>query len=366
MVSRSRVPKRSSAPAVYQAVGNAVSLFLTPANLWTFLILAVSYFITGKFGQELAVPHPDATAVWLPTGISLAVVLLKGNRVWPGIFVGAFLVNVTRSGAVLLSMAIAVGNTLEAVAGAYLVKRFASGSNAFFRARDVLRFVVLAGMIPTALCATVGAGLLCMSGLARWGEFRAIWPVWWVGDVFGALLLTPFLVLLFGHRHHSLGPMELVEATVMLIGLCVVGAVNFGPHFVPWAPKAGLLYLSLPFLVWVALRFCPLEAAGANLLMSGFAVWGSLHGYGPYGNVTGAPLLAAGYVAVASTMTMVIAAASAEHREYAENVLRMHNHLKEKKDEEIRLLQDTVTLLQIELKKSELKQPGRPPEEDDV
>ncbi len=362
MVSRPRVARRPSASDPYRALSNAVSLSLTPANLWTFAVLCVSYFITGKFGQELAVPNPYATAVWLPTGIALAAILLRGNRVWPGIFVGAFLVNVTRTGAAGVSVGIAIGNTLEAMAGAYLVKRFANGAGAFFRARNVLRFVVLAGIIPTALCATIGAALSSLGGIIRWSEFWAIWPIWWVGDVFGALLLTPFLVLLFGHRHHSLGPVELVEATVLLMGLSLVSAVNFGPEAVPWAPKGGLLYLSLPFLVWVALRFCPLEAAGANLLMSGFVVWGSLHGYGPYETMTGAPLLAAGYVTVASTMTMAIAAAGAEHREYAEELLKMHNLLKEKKDEEIRVLQDTVALLQVELEESGVKRPGGPSE----
>ena len=358
MVSRRHGAKRGSASDAYRALSNWVSLSLTPSNLWTFLILSVSCFVTGKFGQELAVPNPNATAVWLPTGIALAAILLRGNRVWPGIFAGAFLVNVTRNGAVILSLGIATGNTLEAIAGAYLVKRFANGTGAFFRARDVLRFALLAGIVPTALCATMGVGLLSLGGIIRWNEFWVLWPVWWVGDMFGALLLTPFLVLLFGHRHHSLGVVELAEATVLLIGLSIVNAVNFGPQAATWIPKAGLLYLGLPFLAWVALRFCPLEAAGANLLMSGFVVWGSLHGYGPYGTITGAPLLAAGYVTVASTMTMAIAAAKAEHREYAEELLRMHNNLKEKKDEEIRVLQDTVALLQVELKENGVKRPG--------
>lgn len=365
MVSRSRVSKRSSVSAVYRALSNVVSVSLTPANLRTFVVLSVSYFITGKFGQELAVPNPDASAVWLPTGISLAAVLLRGSRVWPGIFAGAFLVNVTHNGAIGVSMGIATGNTVEALAGAYLVNHFAGGTGAFFRARDVLRFVVLAGMIPTALCATFGVGLLSLGGVVSWNEFWAVWPIWWIGDVLGALLLAPFLVLLFGHRHHSLGPVELAEAAVVLTGLSLVSAVNFGPEYVAWAPKAGLLYLSLPFLVWVALRFCPLEAAGANLVMGGFALWGSLHGHGPYGNATGAPLLAAAYVAVASTMTMAIAAASAENREYAEGVLRKHNLLKEKKDEEIRVLQDTVALLQVELEESGVKRPGGPSEQEE-
>ena len=55
--------------------------------------LAVAYFITGKLGNYLAVPPNYATAIWPPSGIALAGILLYGYRVWPGILLGAFLVN---------------------------------------------------------------------------------------------------------------------------------------------------------------------------------------------------------------------------------------------------------------------------------
>src|SRR5438034_6328454 len=90
-------------------------------------ILAVAYSIAGKLGLRLAVVHASATAVWPPTGLALAALLVRGYRVWPSILLGAFLVNVTTAGSVGTSIGIAVGNTLEAILGAYLVRRFANG-----------------------------------------------------------------------------------------------------------------------------------------------------------------------------------------------------------------------------------------------
>src|SRR5712691_1740816 len=119
--------------------------------------LAAVYALAGKLGLLLAFVHASATAVWPPTGITLAALLLLGYRVWPGIFLGAFLVNLTTSGYTAVSFAtsigIATGNTLEGIVGAFLVERFANGRNAFNRPRDIFKFTVLAGVISTAVSA---------------------------------------------------------------------------------------------------------------------------------------------------------------------------------------------------------------------
>ena len=97
--------------------------------------LTLIYFAAGKLGLRLAFVNASATAVWPPTGIGLAAALVLGYGIWPVLLLGAFLVNVTTSGAVATSIAIAVGNTLESIVGAYLVNRFAHGRLVFERAR---------------------------------------------------------------------------------------------------------------------------------------------------------------------------------------------------------------------------------------
>src|SRR4030095_1563674 len=91
-------------------------------------ILAIIYFVAGKLGLMLASLHASASPVWPPAGIALAALLFLGYRAAPGIFIGAFLVNVTTAGNVATSFAIATGNTLEALVGAWLVNRFAGGT----------------------------------------------------------------------------------------------------------------------------------------------------------------------------------------------------------------------------------------------
>jgi integral membrane sensor domain MASE1 len=323
--------------------------YLEPANLATVASLAFIYFFVGKIGLHSATPNHSVTAIWLPAGISLAALLLRGNRVWPGIFVGTLLLSIKITGSISLSMGLGLGNTLEAAIGAYLINTYANGINAFFKARDVLRFVIFAGVLASALCATFGVSLLCMGGLAKLSDFSMLWSVWWVGDMLGVLFVTPFLVLLLGHRHHSSGISEQIETAVLIAGLSIVCLLNFGPRPVSWIPGNGYLFLSAPFLAWSALRFCPLEAAGTTLVMGGFAMWGSVNGLGPFENATGLPLFVGVFMVVGIATTMTIAAASAEQKSATKDVLGMYCVLRDVKDGEIRVLQDVVEALQVKL-----------------
>src|SRR6266850_4036945 len=100
-----------------------------PRLRWFLTVLAIAavYFLAGKIGLSFASLNPSASVVWPPTGIALAAFLLLGRGVWPGVFVGALLVNVTTAGNLASSFGVATGNTLEGVLAAWLVERFANG-----------------------------------------------------------------------------------------------------------------------------------------------------------------------------------------------------------------------------------------------
>ncbi len=98
-------------------------------------LLAAVYFAAAKLSLLLAIPPGYATAVWPPSGIALAATLALGNRVWPGVWVGAALVNLTVESSWLASALIGTGNTLEALAGATLIRRFIGVPYRFERAQ---------------------------------------------------------------------------------------------------------------------------------------------------------------------------------------------------------------------------------------
>src|SRR5947208_14736240 len=144
-------------------------------------VLAIIYVIAGKIGLMLASLHASASPVWPSAGIALAAMLLFGYRVWPAIFVGAFLVNLTTAGNVATSFAIATGNTLEALDAAWLVNRFAGGRNVFERPQGVLKFA-LAPAITTVITPVFGITSLALTGFAVWANYAAIWLPCCFGD----------------------------------------------------------------------------------------------------------------------------------------------------------------------------------------
>src|SRR5262245_49571221 len=121
---------------------------MKPKLLFLLEVLAVAelYFCAGTFGLSLAFVNKSASAVWPPTGIALVILLLRGYRLWPAVFVGAFAVNIVTQGSAATSLVIAIGNTVEAVAGAWLTQNFANGAKAFNRTGSIFRFVLLSAM----------------------------------------------------------------------------------------------------------------------------------------------------------------------------------------------------------------------------
>ena len=241
------------------------------------VVLAVLYFCAGSFGLSLAHVHPSASAVWPPSGIALAAILLWGYRLWPGIFLGAFLVNINAPGSLATALSIAAGNTLEALLGAALVSRFANGANAFEQTKSLLRFILLAGILSTAVAPTIGVTSLSLGGFARWDEFSTIWLHWWLGDMVGDLIVASLLLLWLTQPFLSIKAMQILEAAGLLLTLVFVGWLLF-LNTIP----SGLEYFAMAPLLWGALRFGRRGAITSTFIMSGIAIWGTLQGLGPF------------------------------------------------------------------------------------
>ena len=269
--------------------------------------VVVAYFLAGRLGLHFAFVHASASAVWPPTGIALAAALLFGRRVWPAVFVGAFLVNVVASGSMASSLGIAVGNTLEAVVGALLVERYAAGAQAFDRAQTLLRFTVLAGLISTAISATLGTTTLAITGQAAWTAFGPIWLTWWLGDAAGALIVAPLLVL-WG-RAPVFGPLRAqpLEEALLLFVVAAVGAVVFS---YPGFSQYPLPFLCIPPLIWAAFRFGQREVATSVALLSAIATWATVRGSGPFvmASDNESLLLLQAFMATIAALTMPVAA----------------------------------------------------------
>jgi diguanylate cyclase (GGDEF)-like protein len=289
------------------------------------LVLAALYFVVGKLGLKLAYVHPSATAVWPPTGIALVAFLMLGYRAWPGIFAGALLVNLTTAGSLPVCVGIAAGNTLEGLLGCYLLNRFAGGEDAFASAKGVLRFLLLAAMVSTAVSATFGAVSLSFGGFASWSSFGAIWLTWWMGDAVGDLLVAPLLVLWSAKPQLRWNRVRLLEVVLLLTYLFVAGQITFGGLLPTKTKNYPLEFLCVPALIWAAFRFRPRRAHLASCLLAGIAIRGTLLGFGPFVRLSlnESLLLAQAFTGVMAVMTLLLATVVEEHMHAAERLREM-------------------------------------------
>ena len=304
--------------------------FLT--SLIAGLGVAAIYLIAGKIGLSLAFVNASASAVWPPTGIALATFLVLGYRIWPGVLLGAFLVNITTAGNAATSLGIAVGNTAEGLLGSYLVRRFAGGPAVFEQPNNIFKFTVLAGMLSTAVSATIGVTTLSLGGFAAWPDFWAIWLTWWLGDASGALVVAPVALLWWLKPKVSWTQKQVAEAALLLLTLATLATLVFHdpPHFAD--KRYPLEYFCLPPLVWAAFRFRQREAATAVAMLSAMAIVGTLRGYGPF---AGRPpneslLLLQGFMAVVSVTILSVAAAVTGRRRVERAMRRLNEDLEQR------------------------------------
>src|SRR5216110_911842 len=286
-------------------------------------ILALVYFIAGKLGLMLASLHASASPVWPPAGIALAALLVLGYRAWPAIFVGAFLVNVTTEGNVATSLAVASGNTLEAVCGAWLVNRFAGGTTVFDRPQGVFKFA-LAAVVSTIISPAFGVTSLALAGFADWTNYGAIWLTWWLGDTTGDLLVAPLIILWSIASKPRWNRREAVEVGLLLLLLFVLSeAVFCGWLTIPARNYPFPFVIFGPIVIWMAFRFAQRETATGIFILSAFAIWGTMHGFGPFVRETENQSLLAlqSWTAVLNITAMALSAAMAGRRR-AEEALR--------------------------------------------
>jgi integral membrane sensor domain MASE1 len=201
--------------------------------------------------------------------------LLWGIRMWPGIALGAYLVNVALGPSILPVAVIAAGNTLAPVC-AYLLLRRAGFRIELDRLQDALALVFLGALGGMLISATVGTGVLVLSGALAADEFWPDWSVWWTGDAMGVLVVAPLLLVIRTGRWPRSAPLHRwAEAAALLASTAVVAVV--ATH-----STLGLLFLVFPFLIWAAFRFQLAGAAPCVLIISVIAINAGTRGSGPF------------------------------------------------------------------------------------
>jgi PAS domain S-box-containing protein len=291
-------------------------------------VVGAAYFVLTKLGLALDAIYSSTAPIWTPAGLALAAVVLRGLRVWPAIFAAALatgalpdIPDASLAGSIATLSAVAAGSTLAALAGGYLIDLWAGGRTTFETPAGVVKFA-LVGLGPSAMLgATIGAGSLCLAGYADWSGIVPMWVAWWARDVAGVLVIAPVVVLWASGEvgsliwdRRSLNGMRVSGG--IYVAAVIVGLLAFSPLLEQTAARTALAFLAVLPLLWAALYSDQRDTATAVLILSGFAVWGTLAGGGPFAaaNREDASLLLTMFMIGTSVASLVLSADMAVRR----------------------------------------------------
>jgi PAS domain S-box-containing protein len=317
----------------------------TPAkNFLLDICLAFTYVIVAKLSLRLAFINASASAVWPPTGLAIASLVLFGPGVWPAVFVGSFLSNISTAGTIPTSLLIATGNTLEGLLGAYFMKRFTGGMHTFTRSADVARFAILSGIIAPLVSATIGVGSLYAYGFIAYGSFGTVWLTWFLGNCGGALLVTPFLLSWWKNRPRY--TLQQAAELATILGILTLLLFWVLPESVQYP------YILFPVLLWLAFRFGIREITGAIIYITLALIWLTLHHSGPFyqrtGGINQALLQLQLFLGILCISKLIVAATVYERRMAQNNIAtseRRFRALTEKSSDAIALVDTDTKIL---------------------
>jgi diguanylate cyclase (GGDEF)-like protein len=281
---------------------------------WQIALLAVAYFVAAKLSLLLAIPPGYATAVWPPSGIALAATLLLGNRIWPGIWLGAALVNYTVNSSPTLAVMIGAGNALEALAGAALMRHHVGIPRRFERGRDVIVFVAIAAASCT-IAATVAVLSLALAGSVPWPAFLPNWWTWWQGDVTGIIIVTPLILSWRLRRAAPWSRLKKLEGACLASLLLLFSLLVFSDTTGPLS-SFRLTFALLPLMIWAALRFSQRVVTTATTVVCIVAVYYTVNSIGPFAlwSLNESLLVLLAFISTIVVTTLVLSAVTTDRR----------------------------------------------------
>lgn len=294
-----------------------------------FALFAV-YFITALLGLSLEAVNNFAALIWLPSGISLAVLLIFGFKLWPGIVLGAFLANFLNGAPFFSALGISLGNTLEPLIAAVILRKFFDFRNSLDRLKDVLGLIIFGALLCTMISATFGVASLYLGGVINTANLTTTWMAWWVGDSISNLVIAP-LILVWSEKwqtrqklvslENNINIGKLIETFIIAIFLIFVYLVVFRHFLYSLIGSRSLAYMIFPPLIWITLRFGQPGAVLVIFISSAVAVINTLQGQGVFtkGATSEDLLFLQLFMAIISITTLIIAAVVSERKQLEKN-----------------------------------------------
>ena len=246
------------------------------------IILAFIYILAARLGLLLATAEGNITLFWPPSGIALAALVIFGRRLWPGILIGAFFADILATGNVIASIGMSIGSTASALFGLWLLGMLIGRENPLSRTVHLYKFFIIA-LISTIIAAIIGTTSLVMTGVTDWSSFNSIALTWWLGDTAGIFVFTPLIISWQRNVQPPLNQnpkyFEVILFSVLLILISSLPFISSFPLHLVGYPLA---FISFPFCIWAAYRYCLKQVTVTILIIMIVAIYGTIIEQGPF------------------------------------------------------------------------------------
>lgn len=313
-----------------------------PGFFWL-VLFGVAYLGGCWLGYWLTLMPFAGVTLWPPSGLYLAALLLSEKHHWPWWIMAGLPAEVAGSMALFgfpfsASLVIYLGNSLEALAGAWLIRHWCGVPFRLDGLQEVLVLTLCGAVIGPALSATLGAATLAVTGKTA---FITAWPLWWVGDAVGALIVTPVILtaVYMGKDLRQVKSERWVEWLAVLAVFIGFGHLVFSGAF-PFT------YLITPPLLWATLRFGVPGATAITLILTIMVARYTAADLGAFANPAFGPeerqWLTELFLGITTVSSLVVASLTTQHRRALLTLRQAHDEL------DVRVTERTAALRKSE------------------
>src|SRR5688572_19384057 len=252
------------------------------------LASAVCYYLATQIAWALTFPASKVSLFFPPQAVLLCVLLIVPTRHWWVYVLGAvsahFVATQQAHWPTMYALTCEAFDAVKCVSAAAGIRLLIKSPLKAITLRDAILFVLIAVVLVPFGTAFWGASFTVSYGFGThyWIEWRNLG----ISNAVTAVVLVPAFLLgahhLFVRRARAPSPRRVAEA--VLLGVCTVALGAFVFDQAPAGPYSSpaLLYTPIPLLIWAALRFGLAGISVSMLVMTFQAIWGTLHGRGPF------------------------------------------------------------------------------------
>ncbi len=292
------------------------------------VIFYLAYVLAGGLGQGVAIVPEVSITFWPPAGIFLVTLLRSNTNTWTWWVLFGWAAEMTCNAiwfnnAFLPATLYFGANALEAMTGAWLLRRFASSPFQLEELGNVVALVVLAGGVAPTVGASVGCTVDAAIGKHA---FSTCWPMWWLGDGSGLLISAPmtFVAISVWNDRAEIATRRYLEVLSIALVILLIGYLEATGRL----PTA---YVMLPPLLWTAVRFqlpgAVIALGGITLMTAAFTALGVGEFAGTPENLRDKLLMLKTFFGIAAISAMMVAALAAQYRRSQISLVRANDEL---------------------------------------